>query len=479
MGHHTSEDPGEFPVSALNPAMRRIVEETANTFEIVPQLPGMAALATLAGAAGKGWIGVNSSNKGKTWCNLMVVPAVPKSYGKGVTSVIAEPLVKASEEMTKTFRREECPILEGKLLDIQAEIKGITDKLSRYGRGGTIRKNLPDETEKEGLRKSRIELKQEQDRIGHLLKFLPTFWIGGTSMAGMVEALARNGDAIFHYSAEAGEPVRIALGKHTKDQAADFDLLLSGYSVELTGNTTISRGDHRLEPCISILWMVQPFLLRELIANQEALKRGLTARMLPFVFEPERIAEDDGKIRYVSDAAKSAWADLIHAVLEARRTITKPETIDWTLDAREVFRHFHNESVRLRNGRWRAVEGELGRWRENAIRIGNGIVLADAFTGQGKAGIGTAEQARRAVTIMRWCGRSQLAILVRSANRNNWIAWKSFSRSCRKREAASRCATLTCEMVFRKRRFGRSPRIIQNACKSPKRGIQMEDGQAS
>ena len=45
--------------------MRRIVEETANTFEIVPQLPGMAALATLAGAAGKGWIGVNSSNKGE------------------------------------------------------------------------------------------------------------------------------------------------------------------------------------------------------------------------------------------------------------------------------------------------------------------------------------------------------------------------------------------------------------------------------
>ena len=71
--------------------------------------------------------------------------------------------------------------------------------------------------------------------------------------------------------------------------------------------------------------MVQPFLLRELIANEEALKRGLTARMLPFVFEPERIAEDDGKIRYVSSMLrKSAWADLIHAVLEARRTITKP-----------------------------------------------------------------------------------------------------------------------------------------------------------
>ena len=77
-------------------------------------------------------------------------------------------------------------------------------------------KEPPRRNRERGPRKSRIELKQEQDRIGHLLKFFPTYWIGGTSMAGMVEALARNGEAIFHYSAEAGEPVRIALGKHTK-----------------------------------------------------------------------------------------------------------------------------------------------------------------------------------------------------------------------------------------------------------------------
>jgi hypothetical protein len=410
--HNSSEDPREFPISALNPVMRRIVEETAETFEIVPQLPGMAALATLAGAAGKGWIGVGASNKGATWCNLMVVPAVPKSYGKGVTSVIAEPLIEASEEMTKSFQRNQRPGLESELLDIEAEIKTLTDRLNPHRRLRTT-ETRPSESEKEGMRERRNALKQRHGEISLLLKSTPTYWIGGTSMAGMVEALARNNEAIFHYSAEAGEPVRIALGKHTKDQAADFDLLLSGYSVERTGNTTISRGDHRLTPCISLLWMVQPFLLHELIVNEEALERGLTARMLPFVFEPERIAEDDGKIRYVTDAAKSDWRNLVRAILEARHMNTGPEEIAWSSDAREIFREFHNESVRLRNGKWHEMEGELGRWRENAIRIGNGIVLADAFTGHGAVQTGTAEQARRAVTLMRWCARSQLAVFNR------------------------------------------------------------------
>ena len=416
----SSEHPDEFPICALNSVMRQIVEETANTFEIVPQLPGMAALATLAGAAGKGWIGVGASNKGATWCNLMVVPAVPKSYGKGVTGIIAEPLIEASEEMTIAFQREQLPELEGERLDIEAEIKGLTDRLNPQRK--ILNKQSPlSELEKQEAYARRKEVKQRHGEIMKLLKSDPTYWIGGTSMAGMVEALARNREATFHYSAEAGEPIRIALGKHTKDQQADLDLLLSGYSVERVGNTTISRGDHRLTPCISVLWMVQPFLLRELIGNEEALERGLTARMLPFVFESTRIAEDDGQVREVSEAAKVGWRSLIRAILAARQKNTEPQQIVWDRDAREVFRQFHNESVRLRNGRWHDIEGELGRWRENAIRIGNGIVLADAFTGQGKVDIGTADQARRTVTIMRWCARSQLAIFSRARKQRSFV----------------------------------------------------------
>lgn len=114
-------------------------------------------------------------------------------------------------------------------------------------------------------------------------------------MAGFTEMLARNGETLFHYSPEAGDPIRIALGKQAQDDKGELDLLLSGYSVERYGNMTICRGDHRLVPCISVLWFCQPFLLRELLSSEEAMERGLSAaRMLPFLIEPESYPEDDG-----------------------------------------------------------------------------------------------------------------------------------------------------------------------------------------
>jgi len=44
---------------------------------------------------------------------------------------------------------------------------------------------------------------------------------------------ARNNCSLFAFSPEAGEPVRVMLGKYTKENKGDFDLWLSGYSVEV------------------------------------------------------------------------------------------------------------------------------------------------------------------------------------------------------------------------------------------------------
>ena len=49
-------EPGAFPLDALAGVQRRIVEETADVHRIDAALPGMAAVATLAGAIGKGHI---------------------------------------------------------------------------------------------------------------------------------------------------------------------------------------------------------------------------------------------------------------------------------------------------------------------------------------------------------------------------------------------------------------------------------------
>jgi hypothetical protein len=83
-----------------------------------------------------------------------------------------------------------------------------------------------------------------------------------------------------------------------------------------------------------------------------------------------------------------------------------PIRIICTPEAREIFRAFHNESVRLRRGEYHDIEAELGRWRENAIRLAVGQCVADNLDAQELTG----EQAGRAVEIMRWCARASLQI---------------------------------------------------------------------
>jgi len=117
--------------------------------------------------------------------------------------------------------------------------------------------------------------------------------------------------------------------------------------------------------------------------------------------------EDDGIHREINGATETAWQQLIRGILARRETLAEnPRRITCTPEAREIFRQFHNESVRLRCGEYHDIEAELGRWRENAIRLAIGQCVADNLDAQELTG----EQAARAVEIMRWCARSALQI---------------------------------------------------------------------
>lgn len=75
--------------------------------------------------------------------------------------------------------------------------------------------------------------------------------------------------------------------------------------------------------------------------------------------------------------------------------------------AKEVFRQFYNETIRLIQGPLAPVAGDLSRWRENACRVALGLHAAENPEGT----ILTAETAERAVRLTRWAGRSTLRLL--------------------------------------------------------------------
>jgi Protein of unknown function (DUF3987) len=372
----------------------------------------MAGIAVMAGAIGKGVVIQGAVSGRETLCNLYVIPGAPKSYGKNAAATMAAPLRDASNELAEFFRQTERPTLLTE--------KKVSEKREQL----LVKKCADDETAESERQEKQVELAKIQKRLDEielLLTWPPTHLVGNATSAALTEILKRNGETIFSFSPEAGELVRIALGKFTKDKAADFDLFLSGYTVESARETRISRGDSGdFVPCISVLWFCQPFLLRELFTNEEALERGLTARVLPFIVEHEgNIPEDDGIVRCVSDSAREAWDSLARRVLAYRESA---RIIECSSEAREVFRTFHNEAVRLRNGKYRAIEGELGRWRENAIRIAGRQCVADALSkGEDvQSLVLTGEQAERGVKIARWSHFHSLTMLNKGLADRQW-----------------------------------------------------------
>ena len=404
MSHEEAPPSTPFPIHALDPIMRAIVEEVARVHQIPIELPAMAAIATVSGALGKSFTLTDAVNGKESHGNVYIIVAAPKSTGKGGAASITKPLLTASEEMTKDF----CINEQGRLMAEEKILKQEEGAILRQIRTKKGEKGKPltvaDEQE---LREHLIQIQQRLEVIKPQIASLPTYWVQNATSEAMAAQFVRNNDALFCFSPEAGEVVRVMFGKYQMNRKGDFDLYLSGYSVEAWRTDRVQRGVVQINPCLSALLFCQPSVLRELLSNEEAFERGLTARMLFCLVEPE-IQEDDGIIRTICPNAQRNWAGIIGVILHARTTQkNSPHRIVCSEGARKVFREFHNESVQLRNGQYRDMEGELGRWRENAIRIAIGQCIVDST----QAEILTEEQALRAVEITKWCVHSGLNLL--------------------------------------------------------------------
>jgi hypothetical protein len=400
-------EPGQFPIHALNPVMRAMVENVADVHRVPVELPAMCAVGIVSGALGNAFTLTGAVNGKECHGNLYVIPAAPKSSGKGsVAGALVRPLLDASAELEADFKKNQLPGLKTEKAILEKRVNVLVNELAT-GKTGTGKDRKPmGEMEKMETQRELERAHARLDEITPFLDALPTYWVGNATSEAMERQFKRNNIGLLCYSPEAGATVRVMLGKYTKGEAADLDLYLSGYTVEDWRSDRIGRGVCQIKPCLSMLLMVQPSILRELMGNEEAFERGMTARTITFIVETEPL-EDDGIVRQINGETESAWCQLIRGILARREALAgNPHRITCTPEAREIFRQFHNESVRLRRGEFRDMEAELGRWRENAVRLAIGQCVADDLEPQELTG----EQATRAVEIMRWCARSALKI---------------------------------------------------------------------
>lgn len=428
---------GPFPIELLSPAVRGIVEATADVYGIDPALPAMSALAALSAAPGKSLRVIGAVSGRETYCNLFVIAGAPKSYGKNGAGTIVNPLIEESNKRAAEYLRDIRPKSQAKRSVIERRKRLLVESLAD-GKGS---EGAPlTELEKESHGRELAEIQMQLDDIDTALGLPPTLWVGSYTSAALSQALARNGEALLCFSAEAGDAVRIALGRFSRDDKGDFDLFLSGYTVEMWNEGRVSRGAINIRPCLSVLWLCQPSVLREILTNEEALERGMTARCLMFAVEHDQVPYDDGVHREIPALVHKRWDDLIWIGTRIRELPEdEPLRLKCEPDAREVFRLWHNESVDLRRGRCRDIEGELGRWRESAVRIAAGVALADAAELWTIPESISADCARRAVEICRWAVYSTLGLM--QGGRENRLRKKA-DRLERCLAAAEGCMTL-------------------------------------
>jgi len=377
--------PRPFPIDALNQVQRSMVEAVINTFGQDPGVVGLTSCAVLSGGMGRSFMVEGAVQGLKTFGNTYTLIGVERSGGKGtVATALMQPLINANSELLKNFRDNTLPSLKVRHRQIKNQMEAMYKA-----------KDEPPQPE------TLIQLQREFEMIERHLKSTPALFSGSATGASLVESLARNDEQLLLFSPEAGDAVKVALGRYTSDGGTDLDLMLSGFSGESFSESRVGRGNNHLEmPCISTLWFVQPVLMKELLSNEQAVERGLAARFL-YATSPQNVVPfDDGLERSIPHELTTRWDSLIRGIL--RRRDQNMIAIACHPDAREIFREFHNIMVTYRNGSYREISGDLGRAREIAIRVALGQCVADAYSRDETPTILQPDHAERGIAIAKY-----------------------------------------------------------------------------
>jgi len=394
----------QFPIDTLSEKARAAAETIADVYRIPVEMPALCALATISGAMGRTWSLEGGAKDGQsTHGNLYVLIGAPAGSGKAApAAILTKPFLEYASQVARRFQDFERPLLQTEIECAMAEKRALMRKFNykKSDEGGRP------------IAESEADIATLNKKIAEANRRLtsPAPFVEDVTSQKLVLTCARNVDgAVFVYSAEGAEVLRIAGGRYRGDGKADLEIWLKGFSCEILRQDRVGRESVEAHPCLAALLLVQPSVISETYGSPEALRRGFCARFIAVNCHLP-ILDDDGENRTLDRDAINAWSLLIGDICDRRPSNpgTPPHTIYFNDGAREIFRLFENDVAALRR-KIHDVHEQLARWRELAIRIA--AVLAVADDPHIPLNIVGADVAERAVRIARWAVAAQLGIL--------------------------------------------------------------------
>ena len=390
-----------FPLDCLPAAAGDMAREVSRSALVPEVLAGMNVIGLLSAAIGAG-LEVNSGGDRRTRANVFLMPVAASGTGKGQSfGAIAEPFLQREAERLAEWQRVDRPQARADKAVAEALMARLTTD---------AKKPLKPE-EKASLLSELAEVHGDIDRAERCMH--EPAWSTEQATKEAIESLfaISTRETLASLSAEARGAVDVLMGRYR--EATDEGIFLAGYSgdpvkIHRKGSPPVVLA----HPCLTVLWMLQPDKLRELLESAAMSESGMMPRFLIADTKAEPQEEPDER-HCIPATVKSAWTELIHSLLDeyhepdAKARVVQPER-----EATAMLRDFTNEIVqrRKRGGDLEDVSIYAARWAENAWRLA--VVLHAAEHGEDawRENLSKAT-AHKALTLMRWFAAQQLRLL--------------------------------------------------------------------
>jgi Protein of unknown function (DUF3987) len=395
------EELPSFPLDALPASFRTPIEEVMRHYRVSALLPTVCALVINSAAIGRGL--VVKSNVRRTYANLYALIGAKSGTGKSVVfDEFMAPLSELQLETLKEFSAEQKPRAEAELKMLQSEIQGLLK----------FKRNSNEFDIAEDARHERLsELLQAQAVLEDKLEFASRLWCSDFTSEALAMLLAGSGEQMSVLSDEGGLALYNMLGRYTKGDITDDILLCKSKTVNCHAVDRMGRPPIVLSlPCVALLLLVQPDLLRKAFSNKRLLVGGFLARCLAADSKMEVQYENEETLPEADPDIMSGWNNRIRSLVKTFRFAEEAYFISVQPEVRVLSRKFHNEIVDLIRGELSDVSAFASRWVERAweisLNLHSGLHGVECY----KESL-TTETFSHAIRIVRYFMAQQLEVL--------------------------------------------------------------------
>jgi hypothetical protein len=221
-------------------------------------------------------------------------------------------------------------------------------------------------------------------------------------------------------SAEARGCMNTLMGRY--NSKTDEDAFVAAWTGDYYKLSRINRPSTTLcNPCLSLLWLVQPDLLEKFLSVDSMNESGLLARILPFAVNTMVHAKSTEASLTIQSSGE-AWSSLVTWLVDTAYRIDQPEKVFCDPKVVEIV-----SALDARLQERRSPGGDLAdvgscaaRWVEQTWRIMLVLHVANGYPGSAQPV--SIDTAQRAIKIVDWFATQQILLLTN---------WREIKRDAR------------------------------------------------